>query len=165
MITSNVNWQFYKFLTAVQELFFWADVNNQLLSTKLKQNSALLIGLWQNTKFCVCKKNLMYICNTFVIQKLHLSFSSWVLQHVKFVMVNQHQMISKLIQIPLQNNKNTGFVGFPSPTWFDNLSVFDKWGHFKCLAKIIIQKKKFLKENKVQWIMSELFISNLLFSF
>ena len=48
-------------------------------------------------------------------------------------------------QISWQYDKNTGFVGFPSLSQFDNLSVFDKWGRLKCLAKIIIHMKKKFK--------------------
>ena len=47
--------------TALQEPVFWAGVSDQWLSTTLDQNSALLIGLGQNTELGVCKKHLMYI--------------------------------------------------------------------------------------------------------
>ena len=80
--------------TAVQEPFFWTSVNDQLLLTTLDQNSALLIGLWQNTELGVCKKNLMYIM-LLSFKKIH--FHS-VLEF--YSIFNQHQMIKKLIQIP-----------------------------------------------------------------
>ena len=44
--------------TAVQEPVLWAGVSDQLLSTTLDQNVAILISLWQNTELGVC---LMYI--------------------------------------------------------------------------------------------------------
>ena len=41
-------------------------------------------------------------------------------------MVINKKKISKLIPIPWQNNKNTGFDGFPSTKGFNILSVYDK---------------------------------------
>ena len=54
-------------------------------------------------------------------------------------------MILKLIQIPWQNNKNTGFIGFPSPTWSNNLPVFDKWGQLKNYQNDNLEKEIKLK--------------------
>ena len=52
-----------------------SDVSDKWLSTTFDQNSALLIGLWQNTELGVCKKHLMYII-VLSFKKLHPSFSS-----------------------------------------------------------------------------------------
>ena len=70
----------------VQEPVFRAGVSDQCLSTTLDQNVALLIGLCQNTELGVCKKHLNYIMLS-SFRKLHHLFSSWVLQHVKFVIL------------------------------------------------------------------------------
>ena len=42
-----------------------------IIKMTLDQNSALLIGFWQNTEFGVCKKHLMYIILS-SFKKLHL---------------------------------------------------------------------------------------------
>ena len=76
---------------------FWA-VSEQLLLTTLDQNLALLIGSWQNTELGVCKKPLMYkILLSF--KKLYPSFSSWVLQHVKFGMFINTKLFRYLYKI------------------------------------------------------------------
>jgi hypothetical protein len=91
-----------------------------------------LIGLWLITELGACKKHLMYIIVS-SFKKLHHSFSSWVLQHVKFVMVIYtkrfkylNKFLCKIIKIL---------------NWFITLSVFDKWEPLKCLAKISNSEK------------------------
>ena len=88
-------------LTAVQEPFFWAGVNDQVLSTILDKNAELLIGLWLNTKLGVYKtKHFMWI----ILSSFRKLYSYSVLEF--YSMLNfygyQNQMISKLMQIPWQ---------------------------------------------------------------
>jgi hypothetical protein len=81
---------------AVQEPVFWAGVRDQWLSTTLDQNSALLIGLWQNHDVQVKKKHFKSI-TLLSFQKHHSSFSFGYSEILKFIMVSKTKYFLKLI--------------------------------------------------------------------
>ena len=75
---------------------FWADVSDQWLSATLDQNSALLIGLWQNHELYVSKKLFMYI-TLLSFQKHRSSFSFGYSDILKFIIVHKTKCFLKLI--------------------------------------------------------------------
>ena len=75
--------------------FFLAGVNDLWLSTTLDQNSALLIGLWQNHEVYVGEQEAFYIYNTFVIPKTPFFIQFWLFRHIKIYHGLQNQMFSK----------------------------------------------------------------------